>query len=172
MKISSKFLLLFILVLASCYSEMVNAQSARKFSLGLNVGHSPNTRHVGLAIGGDVRYQFNVTKHLSIPLTAGFTSIKYKDRVFFGTTLKGGSRQYYPLKLGIKGNFNKTGLGLYGLLEGGIVVNLIGLKGGSGIPTVFSTAIGYALKNRIDLAIKLEDYTFNGFIGIRAAYAF
>ncbi|MEJ5995474.1 hypothetical protein WG904_13685 [Pedobacter sp. Du54] len=174
MKSYSKFLTL--LILALCFSFASSAQSQakplKKISVGLNIGQSPNTESFGLAIGGDLRYQLNITKWLSMPITVGFTSIKQKDRVLGGYRFEGQSRSYYPLKFGIKGNFNKTGFGLYGLLEGGFVINLVGLKGAVGLPGVFSPAIGYTFKNGIDVAIKLEAYKNEGFIGTRIGYAF
>jgi hypothetical protein len=59
------------------------------------------------------------------------------------------------------------------LVEAGVVVPGEGRKGGSGIPTVLSAALGYGWKNRMDLAVKYEDYGgFAAFTGLRLGYWF
>ena len=172
MKNYSKFLTLFVLVLALCFSKTVNAQVPQKFSFGLNSGIA-NKKYDSYAIGGDMRFLFNISKRLSIPLTIGYTVIKEKNSVNrLGIKNKGDTNDYFPLKLGIKGFVSETGVGFYGLLEVGIAN--IGTVGGSlPIPNVISPAIGYGFKNRVDLAVKYEEYGLGfGFTGLRLGYWF
>jgi hypothetical protein len=103
MKNYPKFLVLFILILSLCRSNTINAQVPQKFSFGLNGGLGIN-KYDSYAIGGDMRFLFNISKRLSIPLTLGYTSIREKSSVNrFGVKSKGENNDYFPLKLGVKG---------------------------------------------------------------------
>jgi len=162
----SKFLAIIIILLTVCLCIPVRAQPPQKFSFGLNGGIA-NNRYDSYAIGGDMRFLFNVSKRLSIPLTVGYTSIKEKSSVNrFGVKRKGDVHDYFPIKLGVKA------FGFYGLLEVGITG--VGAVGGSlRIPNVISPAVGYGWNNRVDLAVKYEDYGFDlGFTGLRLGYWF
>ncbi|MET0570240.1 MAG: hypothetical protein ABWZ79_02340, partial [Pedobacter agri] len=98
MKTLTKIIATSAAVVALFFSTNVNAQS-KNLGIGLNVG-IPTSDAYSLAIGGDLRYQFNVDKQLSIPVTAGYTSFSVKDE--FG----GGSFGYIPAKVGAKYFFN------------------------------------------------------------------
>ncbi len=167
----SKFLAFLIIVLALCCSKTANAQSPQKFSFGLNGGIA-NNKFDSYAIGGDMRFLFNISKRLAIPLTIGFTSIKEKGYVTrAGVKNKGDSNDFYVLKTGVKGFVSETGVGIYVLLEAGIVAP--GMKGAAGIPIHIFPAVGYGFKNRMDLAVKYEDYGgHTGFTGLRLGYWF
>jgi hypothetical protein len=165
MKNSTKLLASAVAVVALFFSINVNAQSAPKFGIGLNVG-VPTTTGYSLAIGGDLRYQFDIDKQLSVPITAGYMNFSLKD------TYGGGSFGMIPVKAGLKYFFNDTGAGAYGLAEAGA-----GFSTASGGSTsfVYSPAIGYAWSNGLDLGAKYEGYSNNGnfgWAGIRLAYGF
>lgn len=160
MKKSTMFLASAVAAVALFFSTNVNAQSSPKFGIGLNVG-VPTSTGGSLAIGGDLRYQFDIDKQLSIPLTAGYTNISYKG---------GGNSGYIPLKAGLKYFFNETGAGAYGLAEAGAAISTA--KNGN-TSFVYSPALGYSWDNGLDLAAKYEGFSNNnGYVGLRLAYGF
>lgn len=151
-------------VVALFFTTNANAQSTPKLGIGLNVG-VPTQTNGSVAVGGDVRYQFDVDKQLSIPVTAGYTNISYKNN--------GGNFGYIPVKVGAKYFFNDSGAGAYGLAELGAA---FGTATGSKTSFVYSPAIGYAWSNGLDLAAKYEGLAYkgstNGYVGLRLAYGF
>lgn len=154
------------------FSICAKAQSSHRFGIGLNAGPAED-ENGSFAIGGDLRYQFKINKQFSIPLTIGLTSITRKDGISIsGIKYERENETFYPIKLGIKVFLSETGVGPYGLLEGGIVA-IPGLMGFNGVPLVISPALGYAWKNGIDIGIKYENYAgVNGYYGIRLGYGF
>lgn len=166
MKNSTKFLASAVAALALFFtSTHVNAQSAPKFGIGLNVG-IPTTTGYSFAIGGDLRYQFDIDKQLSVPITAGYTNFSLKD------TYGGGSFGFIPVKAGLKYFFNDSGAGAYGLAEAGAGFST---TSGGGTAFVYSPAVGYAWSNGLDLGLKYEGYSNNGsigYVGLRLAYGF
>ncbi|MEJ5995476.1 outer membrane beta-barrel protein [Pedobacter sp. Du54] len=168
MNTSSKFLATAAAAVALFFSTNVNAQSSPKFGIGLNVG-APTSNAYSFAIGGDLRYQFDVDKQLSIPITTGYTRFIGKDVGAFTTP----DYAYIPLKAGLKYFFNDTGAGAYGLGEIGAAFSVGNY---SGTEFVYSPAIGYAWSNGLDLAAKYEGMNINtintGYFGLRLAYGF
>lgn len=166
MKKSTMFLASAVAAVALFFSTNVNAQSSPKFGIGLNVG-VPTATGGSLAIGGDLRYQFDIDKQLSIPITAGYTNISFKD------SYGGGSIGYIPAKAGLKYFFNDTGSGVYGLAEAGAAFST---NDGGGTSFVYSPAIGYSWSNGLDLGAKYEGISKNssntGYVGLRLAYGF
>lgn len=166
MKKSTMFLATAAAAVALFFSTNANAQSSPKFGVGLNVG-VPTYTGGSLAIGADLRYQFDIDKQLSIPLTAGYTNISNKD------TYGGGSFGYIPLKAGLKYFLNDTGAGAYGLAEAGAGFST---TSGGGTSFVYSPAVGYSWSNGLDLAAKYEGFSKNsvnnGYVGLRLAYGF
>ncbi len=145
----------------------VKAQSSSpKLGIGLNLGVPTNDAY-SFAIGADLRYQFDIDRQLSVPLTVGYTNMSVKDD--FG----GGSFGYVPLKAGLKYFFNETGAGAYGLAEIGAG---FGTSSGAGTSFVYSPAIGYAWSNGLDLGVKYEGLSQDGgsigYVGLRLAYGF
>jgi hypothetical protein len=166
MKKYTKIVAVAAAALAIFFTTNVNAQSAPKFGIGLNVGVPTQTGY-SFAIGGDLRYQFDIDKQLSVPLTAGYTNISIKD------TYGGGSFGYIPVKAGLKYFFNETGSGVYGLGEVGAA---FGTNSGSGTSFVYSPVVGYAWSSGLDLGVKYEGLSKsganNGYVGLRLAYGF
>lgn len=169
MKTITKIMATSAAAVALFFSTNVNAQS-RNFGIGLNVG-VPTTEGYDFAIGGDLRYQFNVDKQLSIPVTAGYTNISGSQDVL-GQSVKY-NFGYIPVKVGAKYFFNESGSGVYGLAELGAG---FGTNEGSGTSFVYSPALGYAWDNGLDLGVKYEglakNSTTTGYFGLRIAYGF
>ncbi len=152
----------------------VNAQTAseptnpsrQKLGIGLNAG-IPTNEAGSFAIGADLRYQIDLDRQLSIPITAGYTNISFKD------SYGGGNFGYIPAKAGLKYFFSTTGSGAYALAEAGAA---FGTNSGSGTSFVYSPAVGYAWSNGLDLGAKYEglskDGVNNGYVGLRLAYGF
>ena len=170
MKNSTKFLASAAAALALFFSVNANAQSAPKFGIGLNVG-LPTSDAYGVAIGGDLRYQFDIDKQLSIPVTAGYTRFLGKEIGNTGVDVP--DFGYIPVKAGVKYFFNESGSGIYGLAELGAG---FGTNEGSGTSFVYSPALGYAWSNGLDLGVKYEglakDGNSTGYVGLRLAYGF
>ena len=171
MKTITKIIATSAAVVALFFTTNVNAQStARNLGIGLNVG-VPTSDAYSFAIGGDLRYQFNVDKQLSIPVTAGYTHLSGKEIGNSGVNYE--SFGYIPVKAGAKYFFNESGSGLYGLAELGPA---FGTNEGSGTSFVYSPAIGYSWDNGLDLGAKYEGLSKNsantGYFGLRLAYGF
>ncbi len=159
---SIKFLATAAAAVALFFSTDVKAQSSPKFGIGLNVG-VPTRNSYDIAIGGDLRYQFDVNKQLSIPLTTGYTRF-FTEAADFG---------YIPVKAGLKYFFNDTGSGVYGLAEAGAA---FAVGNFSGTNFIYSPALGYAWSNGLDLSAKYEGFNDDigntGYFGLRLAYGF
>lgn len=162
MKKSTMFLASAVAAVALFFSTNVNAQSSPKFGVGLNVGVPTALTGGRLAIGADLRYQFDIDRQLSIPLIRDIP-------IFLG----GGNSGYIPLKAGLKYFFNETGAGAYGLAEAGAGFST---ASGGGTSFLYSPALGYSWSNGIDLAAKYEGLSnngvSNGYVGLRLAYGF
>lgn len=168
MKNFSKKMAFAVAALAMLFTNNVTAQT-KKLGFGLNLG-IPTNDVFNLAIGGDLRYQFDASKQLSMPITVGYTLFRGKE--IGNTGVKYVNRAYIPLKVGGKYFFDTTGSGAYGLGEIGVG---FGTESGSGTAFIFSPAIGYSWSNGLDLAAKYEGYANNGtagFAGVRLAYGF
>ena len=165
MKTITKVITSAAFAIAVLFTTNANAQS-RNFGIGLDAGITTSTNGK-LAIGGDIRYQFNVDEQLSIPVTVGYTNLSSK---FGGVTYNYG---YVPLKVGAKYFFDKSGSGVYGLAELGAA---FGTSTGGGTSFVYSPALGYSWANGLDLAAKYEGLRQNssntGYVGLRLAYGF
>ncbi|WP_113634918.1 hypothetical protein [Nubsella zeaxanthinifaciens] len=174
MKKYTKSIAAAVAALAIFVTTNVNAQTAseptnpsrQKLGIGLNLG-VPTQDGYSFAIGGDIRYQVDLDRQLSIPITAGYTNISLKDE--FG----GGSFGYIPAKAGLKYFFSTSGAGAYALAEAGAA---FGTNKGAGTSFVYSPAVGYAWDNGFDLGVKYEglakDGMNNGYVGLRLAYGF
>ncbi|RZK50209.1 MAG: hypothetical protein EOO99_03205 [Pedobacter sp.] len=164
MKKSKQILCMAVAAVGLFFTSNVMAQTNPRLGVGLNLG-VPTSDFYDVAIGADLRYQFDLNKQLSIPVTAGYTHLAGKDNVpSFG---------YIPLKAGMKYFFNETGSGMYGLAEIGAG---FGTKSGSGTSFVYSPAIGYSWSSGLDFGVKYEglsrDGGNTGYVGLRLAYGF
>lgn len=170
MKKTTKIIASAVAAIAMFFSVNANAQDSRNLGIGLTVG-IPTSDAYGVALGGDIRYQFDVSKQLSIPITAGFTNWMGKE--IGNTGVDYPDYSYIPLKAGLKYFFSETGSGVYGLAEAGAAFST---GSNSGTNFVFSPALGYAWSNGLDLGVKYEGVSANsntsGYVGLRLAYGF
>ncbi len=154
-------------------SSTLNAQSIPVFGLGVNAGQGTGQSD-GLAIGFDLRFQIGAGKNLAIPITVGFTSIMANDKVspFSGKTYHVHREQYFPVKIGLKYFFEAAHSKFYGLAETGLAMGTAVLGTGLHLPVMFSPALGYALHNGLDIAVKFEAFRNESYAGIRLGYGF
>jgi len=163
MKNSTKF---FATAVAAVALFFTTNASAQKLGVGVNLG-VPTSDGYSFAIGADARFQFDVSKQVSIPVTAGYTH-------FIGKGLDGldvPDFGYIPVKAGVKVFFDETGSGLYGLGEVGAG---FAVTGGSGTSFLYSPAVGYAFSSGLDLGVKYEGLSKGdiGHVALRIAYGF
>ena len=176
MKTITKIIATSAAVVALFFTTNVNAQS-QKLGVGLSVG-IPTSDAYSVAVGGDIRYQFNVDKQLSIPVTTGYTHFIGKEIGNTGVDFQ--DYGYIPVKVGAKYFFNESGSGIYGLAEVGAGFGVT--PSGAGTGFLYSPAIGYSWSNGLDLGLKYEGNTANptnifsvkpqGQVALRLAYGF
>ncbi|MGM9475918.1 outer membrane beta-barrel protein [Pedobacter sp. GSP4] len=170
MKTITKIIATSAAVVALFFTTNANAQSSQKLGVGITAG-IPTSDAYSVALGADLRYQFDIDKQLSIPVTAGYTRLLGKE--IGNTGVDFADYGYIPVKAGVKYFFNTTGSGIYGLAELGAG---FGTASGSGTSFVYSPAVGYAWSNGLDLGVKYEGLAQNGtstgFFGLRLAYGF
>ncbi|QNN44363.1 outer membrane beta-barrel protein [Pedobacter roseus] len=171
MKTITKIIATSAAVVALFFSTNANAQS-QKLGIGI-IGGIPTSDGYNVALGADLRYQFDIDKQLSIPVTAGYTRFLAKDITVGNITVDGVDFGYIPVKAGVKYFFNESGSGIYGLAELGAG---FGTNEGSKTSFVYSPAVGYAWSNGLDLGLKYEglsrDGGSTGYVGLRLAYGF
>ncbi|WP_131537219.1 outer membrane beta-barrel protein [Pedobacter nototheniae] len=149
----------------------VNAQ--QKLGIGLSVGLPTGDTH-SFAIGGDVRYQIDVDKQLSIPVTAGYTHFIGKE--VGNTGIDYSDYGYIPVKAGVKYFFDPSGAGLYGLAELGASIGVS--PSGVGTGFLYVPSVGYAWSSGLDLGVRYEGNTTKFFdkslsqVALRIAYGF
>ncbi|WP_316800314.1 hypothetical protein [Pedobacter frigidisoli] len=170
MKTITKILATSAAVVALFISTNANAQNKQKLGIGI-IGGIPTSDAYGVALGADLRYQFDVDKQLSIPVTAGYT--RFLGKEIGNTGIDAPDFGYIPVKVGAKYFFNDSGSGVYGLAELGAG---FGTNKGAGTSFVYSPALGYAWSNGLDLGVKYEglarDGGSTGYVGLRLAYGF
>ncbi len=171
MKTITKILATSAAVVALFFSTAANAQ--QKLGVGVSVGIPTASTH-SFAIGGDVRYQIDLDKQLSVPITAGYTHFSGKE--IGSTGYDYSSYGYIPLKAGVKYFFDESGSGAYGLAELGASIG----TGPSGIGTgfLYVPSVGYSWSNGLDLGLRYEGNTTKYFdkslsqVALRIAYGF
>jgi len=108
MKKVTKILASAAAVVALFFSTNVNAQTPR-LGIGITAGVPTDNDYFNFALGADARFQFDVAKQLSIPVTVGYTNFFAKDREFGGVTIKGQDYGFIPVKAGLKYFFDPSG---------------------------------------------------------------
>lgn len=170
MKTITKIIATSAAVVALFFTTNANAQSSQKLGIGI-IGGIPTSDAYSVALGADLRYQFDIDKQLSIPVTAGYT--RFLGKEIGNTGVDYPDFGYIPVKAGVKYFFNDSGSGLYGLAELGAG---FGTNEGSKTSFVYSPAVGYAWSNGLDLGVKYEGLAQNGtstgYVGLRLAYGF
>ena len=148
-----------IAVLALCFVGTVNAQDIKgddyeqKFKLGVgaNAGYVFDDAY-GLALGVDVRLQYDLSKRTSLTLTTGFTNL-FKDEAVKDLG-------FIPVKAGFKGFIWEDRFYLMG--EVGAANSVTNSYDKTSL--LLAPSIGYATKY-IDLSVRYEHY--NDFVNAK-----
>ena len=141
-----------IALVALCFAGAVNAQDIKgdgyeqKFKLGVgaNAGYVFDDAF-GLALGADVRLQYDLSRRTSLTLTTGFTNF-FKDEA-------GKDLGFIPLKAGFKGFIWEDRFYLLGEVGAGFAVT----NGYDQTSLILAPGIGYATKH-IDFSLRYEYY--------------
>jgi hypothetical protein len=174
MKTTTKFLASAAAAVALFFTTNANAQGP-KLGIGINAG-LPTTDQYNFTLGGDLRLQFDISKQVSIPVTAGYTHFFSKD---YDPIVKQ-DLGYIPVKTGVKVFFDESGSGLYGTAEIGAA---FGVTDQAKTGFLYSPSVGYAWSSGLDLGVKYEGvssartaspiYDKNvGHVALRLAYGF
>lgn len=156
-----------------------------KLGVGLTAGVPTTDDYYKIALGADLRLQFNVAKQLSIPITVGYTNFVGKEIDMSLVDLPAGipyedkvpNYDFIPVKGGLKYFFDKSGSGMYGLA---VVGAAFGLTRYSKVGFLYSPALGYSWSSGLDLGLKYEAISGAlksnkdniGQIAFRVAYGF
>lgn len=146
-----------------------NYEQGFRLGFGLNGGYLLDEPFDGLALGADVRLQYDLSKRTSLTLTTGY------DHFFIDNNLEDlGFKDVgmIPVKAGFKAFFWEDSFYALGEVGGGFVVS-------KNVPiadkntVILSPGIGYANK-WIDVSARYEHYTEfeTGQIALRIAYGF
>lgn len=163
-----------IITMALALLLNTKANSQQQLSLGINAGSGISTGY-GAVVSPDLRYQLQLAHQFSILITAGYINFKPS---FVNHEQGFPKYEFIPVKGGAKYFFNGSGAGYYGLAEAGAAFSTQSSghsfnTGTRGTVLVLSPALGFAWRNRIDLALKYEGYAKDAelwYIGLRLAY--
>jgi hypothetical protein len=164
-----------VAILALCLAGTMNAQDGtasdnydQKFKLGIgaNVGYVFDDAF-DLALGADVRLQYDLSQKTSLTLTTGFTNF------FQGDFVK--DLGFIPVKAGFKGFIWEDRFYVMGEVGAGFAVT----NGYDQTTLILAPSLGYATKF-VDLSLRYEHYSDFvgtdgkglGQIALRLAYGF
>ena len=178
MKMTEKIKILFVFVIAIMFAGNANAQETAKYDQGFRLGFGTNAGYTiddpyKLALGANVRVQYDLSKRYSLTLTTGFTNL-------FVSKADGSDLGFIPAKAGFKAFvWNDQ---FYVMGEAGAAFAIT--NGYNKTSLLVSPTIGYATKY-IDLSVHYEHYSdfakVNnngsvgkgvGQVGVRLAYGF
>lgn len=153
---------LFLIVLLSVIAVSVNAQNREVrpiFSAGVTMGlpSGDEVPYTNLVWGLDVQGEFPVASQFGLVIDAGYVSFNGKNDY--------GNLGFVPVLAGGKYYFSDQ---FFGTLEAGLS---FATGGNTGSFFTWSPAVGIKLSNKIDLALKYQSATQNGwdsaFVGLR-----
>jgi len=154
------------LLLLVC-SSVVSAQEYDEKTITIvpaifgGVGGSTESSEDGTVFGGDIKAEYLASELYRITLSAGYLRYTAKNN--------GGSLSIIPVLVGAKRNFTEwfyfaTDLGIASISDGG------------GIGFTYSGGIGFIVKSKVDIGLKVQNTTKNGsnFLigGLRVGYRF
>ena len=140
-----------------------------RLGFGLNVGYMLEEPFNGLALGGDVRLQYDLSKRTSLTLTTGYNYLPiendYEDVGFRDISM-------IPVKAGFKAFFWEDQFYALGEAGAGFVVSN-NSPFDEDTSFLISPGIGYANKY-FDVSLRYEHYTAfeTGQLAVRFAYGF
>jgi hypothetical protein len=180
MKTTTKIKTLLLLATAAFYSNTVSAQEnpatnydqGFRLGIGLNAGYATQDPYK-LALGADVRLQYDLSQRYSLTLTTGYTNL-------FVSKADGNDLGFIPAKAGFKAFIWEDQFYVMGEAGAAFAVS----NGYNKTSLLLSPSIGYATKY-IDISVGYEHYSdFDrinnngtlgkgvGQVGVRLAYGF
>lgn len=187
MKTTTKIKTLLVLAISAFFSNVSSAQDTAasnydqgfRLGVGANVGYAVNDPYK-LAVGGDVRLQYDLSKKYSLTLTTGYTNLFVSKGDAFPGETEGKDLGFIPAKAGFKAFV--LGDSFYVMGEAGAAFAVS--NGYHQTSLLLSPSIGYATKY-VDVSVHYEHYNDfrkmnNGLadgrgvgqIGVRLAYGF
>ncbi|HEX8270374.1 MAG TPA: hypothetical protein VF581_10825 [Flavobacterium sp.] len=189
---------LLLAALSVFFTVNVNAQDAatasdpENYDQGFRLGFGANIGYVfddpyELALGADVRLQYDLSQRYSFTLTTGFTNLFAREYEINGFEVDPKDLGFIPVKVGFKGFIWEDSFYLLGEVGAGFAVtNRDEYEGTNDTTLILAPGIGYANKY-FDLSLRYEHYSdfptanFNsngtidegtGQLALRVAYGF
>ena len=177
MKIAGKIKLALVFTMALFFGSQAQAQETNydqgfRLGFGANVGYATNDPYK-LALGGDIRGQYDLSKVYSLTLTTGFTNL-------FVSKADGADLGFIPAKAGFKAFVWNNQFYVMGEAGAAFAVT----NGYNKTSLLLAPTIGYATKY-VDVSVHYEHYSdfakMNnngtigkgvGQVGLRLAYGF
>ena len=177
MKIAGKIKLALVFTMAIFFGSEAQAQETNydqgfRLGFGANVGYATNDPYK-LALGGDIRGQYDLSKVYSLTLTTGFTNL-------FVSKVDGKDLGFIPAKAGFKAFVWNNQFYVMGEAGAAFAVT----NGYNKTSLLLSPTVGYATKY-VDVSLHYEHYNdfarVNndgsagkgvGQVGVRLAYGF
>ena len=184
MKISGKIKFALAFTMAIFFGSQLQAQETKydqgfRLGFGANVGYSTDEPYK-LALGGDIRGQYDLSKRYSLTLTTGFTNLFVSKADVFPGQTEGKDLGFIPAKAGFKAFvWNNQ---FYVMGEAGAAFAVTNDYNKTSL--LLAPTIGYATKY-VDVSVHYEHYSdfakMNnngtigkgvGQVGVRLAYGF
>ena len=184
MKTTTKIKTVLLVAVAALFSNTTSAQEAKtatnydqgfRLGVGLNAGYATNDPYK-LALGADVRGQYDLSKRYSLTLTTGYTNL-------FVSKADGKDLGLIPAKAGFKAFIWDDSFYVMGEAGAAFAVSNVG-NTREKTSLLLSPSIGYATKY-IDISVNYTNYNhFDrlnndgslgkgvGQVGVRLAYGF
>ena len=184
MKISGKIKFALAFTMAIFFGSQLQAQETKydqgfRLGFGANVGYATDEPYK-LALGGDIRGQYDLSKRYSLTLTTGFTNLFVSKADVFPGQTEGKDLGFIPAKAGFKAFVWNNQFYVMGEAGAAFAVT----NGYNKTSLLLSPTIGYATKY-VDVSLHYEHYNdfarVNnegsagkgvGQVGVRLAYGF
>ena len=184
MKISGKIKFALAFTMAIFFGNQLQAQETKydqgfRLGFGANVGYATDEPYK-LALGGDIRGQYDLSKRYSLTLTTGFTNLFVSKADVFPGQTEGKDLGFIPAKAGFKAFVWNNQFYVMGEAGAAFAVT----NGYNKTSLLLAPTIGYATKY-VDVSVHYEHYSdfakMNnngtigkgvGQVGVRLAYGF
>ncbi|MGO4821546.1 MULTISPECIES: hypothetical protein [unclassified Flavobacterium] len=187
MKTTTKIKTLLVLAISAFFSNTSSAQDnpatnydqGFRLGVGVNAGYATQDPYK-LALGGDVRLQYDLSKRYSLTVTTGFTNLFVSESDPFPGEATGKDLGFIPAKAGFKAFIWNDEFYVMGEAGAAFAVT----NNNNQTSLLLSPTIGYATKY-IDVSVHYEHYSdfakLNnngtvgkgaGQVGVRLAYGF
>lgn len=188
MKTTTKIKTVLLVAIAALFSNTTSAQETPtatnydqgfRLGVGLNAGYATQDPYK-LALGGDVRLQYDLSKRYSLTMTTGYTNLFVSQSDAIPGQVPGKDLGFIPAKAGFKAFIWDDSFYVMG--EAGAAFGVSNKSNGTSL--LLSPTIGYATKF-VDISVHYEHYSdfakINnngstgqgvGQVGVRLAYGF